>query len=52
MGREGGMAGLTIGGAIVIAGIAIAIFWSVIVGIVVALVGLLAFGGFVRGRWY
>ena len=52
MGREGGMAGLTIGGAIVIAGIVVAIFWSVIVGIIVALVGLLAFGGFVRGRWY
>jgi hypothetical protein len=52
MGREGGMAGLTAGGAIVIAGIVIAIFWSVIVGIIVALVGLLAFGGFVRGRWY
>ena len=52
MGREGGMAGLTIGGAIVIAGVVIAIFWSVIVGIIVALVGLLAFGGFVRGRWY
>ena len=52
MGREGGMAGLTVGGAIVIAGIVIAIFWSVIVGIIIALVGLLAFGGFVRGRWY
>jgi hypothetical protein len=52
MGREGGMAGLTLGGAIVIAGILIAIFWSVIVGIIVALVGLLAFGGFARGRWY
>ena len=52
MGREGGMAGLTLGGAIVIAGIAIAIFWSVIVGVIVALVGLLAFGGFARGRWY
>ena len=52
MGREGGMAGLTIGGAIVIAGVVIAIFWSVIVGVIVALVGLLAFGGFVRGRWY
>jgi len=46
------MAGLTVGGAIVIAGIVIAIFWSVIVGIIVALVGLLAFGGFVRGRWF
>ena len=45
MGREGGMAGLTLGGAIVIAGIVVAIFWSVIVGIIVALVGLLAFGG-------
>ncbi len=52
MGREGGMAGITLGGAIVIAGIVVAIFWSVIVGIIVALVGLLAFGGFVRGRWY
>jgi hypothetical protein len=52
MGREGGVAGLTLGGAIVIAGILIAIFWSVIVGIIVALVGLLAFGGFARGRWY
>lgn len=52
MGREGGMAGLTVGGVIVIAGIVIAIFWSVIVGIIVALVGLLAFGGFVRGRWF
>ena len=52
MGREGGMAGLTVGGAIVIAGIVVAIFWSVIVGVIVALVGLLAFGGFVRGRWY
>ena len=52
MGREGGVLGLTVGGAIVIAGIVIAIVWSVIVGIIVALVGLLAFGGFVRGRWY
>ena len=52
MGREGGMAGLTIGGAIVIAGIVIAILWSVVIGIIVALVGLLAFGGFARGRWY
>ena len=52
MGREGGMAGLTLGGAIVIAGIVIAIFWSAIVGVIVALIGLLAFGGFARGRWY
>jgi hypothetical protein len=36
----------------VIAGIVIAIFWSLVVGIIVALVGLLAFGGFARGRWF
>jgi hypothetical protein len=30
----------------------IAIFSSLLIGIVVALVGLLAFGGFARGRWY
>jgi hypothetical protein len=44
--------GLTLGGGIVIAGILIAIFWSVVIGVIVALVGLLAFGGFARGRWY
>jgi hypothetical protein len=44
--------GLTLGGAIVIAGIVIALVWSVILGIIVALIGLVAFGGFARGRWY
>jgi hypothetical protein len=53
VGRTGGAgAGITLGGAIVIAGIVIAIFWSLILGIIVAVVGLLAFGGFARGRWY
>jgi hypothetical protein len=47
-----GGVGITLGGAIVIAGILIAIFWSVVWGVIVALVGLLAFGGFARGRWY
>lgn len=46
------MAGLTLGGVIVIIGIVIAIFWSLLLGIIIALVGLLAFGGFARGRWY
>ncbi len=49
--RRGGM-GLTLGGALVIAGIVIAIVWSLILGIIVALIGLVAFGGFARGRWY
>ena len=46
------MAGISIGGIIVIIGIVVAIFWSLILGIVIALLGLLAFGGFARGRWY
>ena len=46
------MAGISLGGLIVIAGILIAIFWSLWIGIIVALIGLLAFGGFARGRWY
>jgi hypothetical protein len=51
--RSGGAMGwLTIGGVIVILGIILAIFWSVWIGIIVALVGLIAFGGFARGRWY
>ena len=46
------MGGLSVGGIIVIIGIIIAIFWSLWIGIIVALIGLLAFGGFARGRWY
>jgi hypothetical protein len=50
---EGGlMAGISLGGLIVILGILIAIFWSLWIGIIIALIGLLAFGGFARGRWY
>ncbi|HEX5197357.1 MAG TPA: hypothetical protein VFW26_09140 [Gaiellales bacterium] len=44
--------GITIGGILVIVGIVVALFWSVVLGIIIALVGLIAFGGFVRGRWY
>jgi hypothetical protein len=47
-----GVAGISLGGILVIVGIVVAIVWSVWVGIIVALIGLLAFGGFVRGRWY
>ena len=52
MGREGGVAGITVGGVIVIVGIVIALAWSVIAGEIVALIGLVAFGGYARGRWY
>ena len=36
--------GISLGGVLVIVGIVIAIFWSLILGIIVALVGLIAFG--------
>lgn len=45
-------AGIGLGGILVIAGIVIALFWSLILGIIVALVGLVAFGGFAKGKWY
>jgi hypothetical protein len=44
--------GLTAGGIIVLVGIVLMIFWSFLIGLIVTLVGLIFFGGFVRGRWY
>jgi hypothetical protein len=44
--------GISLGGVLVIAGIVIAIFGPLWLGIVVVLIGLIAFGGFARGRWY
>ena len=53
VGRTGGnTAGIGIGGILVIVGIVVALFWSLILGIIIALVGLIAFGGFARGKWY
>jgi hypothetical protein len=46
------MAGIGIGGILVILGIILAIVWSFWIGLIIALVGLIAFGGFARGRWY
>jgi hypothetical protein len=46
------MGGLTLGGILVIIGIVLAIVWSLWIGLIIALVGLIAFGGFARGRWY
>jgi hypothetical protein len=50
--RYGPGAGITLGGIIVIVGILVLILWSTILGIIIILLGLLAFGGFARGRWY
>jgi hypothetical protein len=44
--------GISIGGILVIIGVVVALFWSIVLGIIIALVGLIAFGGFARGRWY
>ncbi len=46
------MAGISLGGIIVIVGIIVALLGSTLLGIIIALVGLLAFGGFAKGRWY
>lgn len=51
-GGDNRMFGIGLGGVLVIAGVLLAIFWSVWIGIIVALVGLIAFGGFAKGRWY
>lgn len=48
-GRTGGIG---LGGILVIVGIVIGLIWSVWIGIIIALVGLVAFGGFAKGKWY
>ena len=44
--------GITTGGIIVIVGIILIIVWSFWIGLIVTLIGLIAFGGFARGKWY
>jgi hypothetical protein len=51
-GTGGNIGGIGLGGVLVIVGILLALFWSVWVGVIVALIGLIAFGGFAKGRWY
>jgi hypothetical protein len=50
--RSGKGAGIGLGGILVIVGIILAIVWNVWIGLILVLVGLIAFGGFVRGKWY
>jgi hypothetical protein len=47
-----GIAGISVGGIIVIVGIVLMLFVSFGLGLIVTLVGLIAFGGFARGKWY
>jgi hypothetical protein len=46
------MGGISLGGILVIVGIVVMLVWSVWLGLIILLVGLIAFGGFARGRWY
>jgi hypothetical protein len=50
--RRGAIGGISTGGIIVIVGIVVMIIWSFWLGLIIALIGLIFFGGFVRGRWY
>src|SRR6266542_1600478 len=43
-GRRGGIGGISVGGIQVIVGIVVAIIWSLWLGIIIALIGLIAFG--------
>ena len=52
MAERSGIGGISLGGILVIIGIVVAIFWSLILGLIIALIGLIAFGGFARGKWY
>jgi hypothetical protein len=51
-GTGGNTGGIGLGGILVIVGIVLMIVWSFLVGLIVTLVGLIAFGGFAKGKWY
>jgi len=50
--RGGSVGGISLGGILVIVGIVLMIVWSFWVGLIIVLIGLIAFGGFARGKWY
>lgn len=50
--RGSGVGGISLGGILVIVGIVLMIVWSFWIGLIIALIGLIAFGGFARGKWY
>jgi hypothetical protein len=49
---SGRWGGIGLGGVLVIAGIIVALVWSVLLGVIIAVIGLVAFGGFAKGKWY
>jgi hypothetical protein len=44
--------GISLGGLLVIIGVVLMFVWSFWIGLIIAIIGLAAFGGFARGRWY
>ncbi len=51
-GSNGKFAGIGVGGILVIIGLILLFTGHTIWGIIVALIGLVAFGGFAKGKWY
>lgn len=49
---NGKFAGIGVGGILVIIGLILLFTGHTVFGIIVALVGLVAFGGFAKGKWY
>ena len=45
---SGRWGGIGLGGILVIAGIVVALAWSVLLGVIIAVIGLVAFGGFAK----
>jgi hypothetical protein len=52
MGDRKMLGGISTGGIIVIIGLLAMFFLNFWLGLIIILVGLVAFGGFVRGKWY
>jgi len=52
MGDRKLLGGISTGGIIVIVGLLAMFFLNFWLGLIVMLVGLIAFGGFVKGKWY
>ena len=49
---DGGViGGLSLGGILVIVGVVLMFVWSFWIGLIIALIGLIAFGGFAKGKW-
>ena len=51
-GTGGNTGGIGLGGILVIVGIVLMIVWSFLIGLIITLIGLVAFGGFAKGKWY